>query len=36
MIIKRKPVVDDIQTSLAGNTIKQSDSGRKNNPDLLQ
>ena len=33
---KKTPVVDDIQASLTGNTIEQSASGKKNNPDLLQ
>ena len=28
--------IDDIQYSLTGTKIEQSDSGRENNPDLLQ
>ena len=31
---ERKPVVDDIQASVTGNTMNQSD--YENNPDLLQ
>ena len=33
-LFERKPVVDDIQASVTGNTMNQSD--YENNPDLLQ
>ena len=36
VFFKRKPVVDDIQASLTGNTIENSASGKKNNPDFSQ
>ena len=37
IFFKRKPVVGDIQaSSLTGNKIEQSASGKKNNPYLLQ
>ena len=36
VFFKRKPVVDDIQASLTDNTIENSASGKKNNPDLSQ
>ena len=36
MFFQKKKFIDDIQDSLTGDTIEQSDSGRKNNPCLLQ
>ena len=32
----KEKTIDDLQDSLTGTTIEHSDSGRENNPDLLQ
>ena len=36
MFFKRKKCIDDIQANSTGTKIEQSDSGMKNNPNLLQ
>ena len=33
---KRKNIINELEASLTGDTIEQSDSGMKNNPYLLQ